>query len=115
MSLYSWLSGRERGPYYYHSDADDYSNPQCGINWGPAYEGATFVNINISETKIKDYVLTLLDEKTANMVDEVTERAIEKLKDNINMTVEAAVAQSFIEISEETVQQIIDEEKERES
>lgn len=91
MSLYTWLNNngyRDNNypleKYQYRSTYEtNLSNPQCGINWRHAYEGPTFVNVNVSETydvsQIKEYVLSLLDEKTEGLAENITEAAIQKI------------------------------------
>lgn len=112
MSLYTWLNGAGG---CVRSDRVDLSNPQCGINWRYTYGGPTFVNVNISETydisQIKEYVLKLLDEKTNYLADDITTRVEEKMQNNIDLTVEAAINETFKEISEENLLSIIDEAK----
>ena len=60
-------------------------------------------NINIVETydvnEIYDYVSTLFDNKTATFIDDLTQLAIEKLRENINLTVKEAVDLAFSEIN----------------
>lgn len=60
--------------------------------------------------KIHDYVLTLLDEKTINLADAIAEAAMVQLSENINLTIEEAIAQAFEEITKEAIDQAFIEE-----
>lgn len=99
----------------HHCDIEqDYSNPQCGLGWRHAYEGPTVVNINVQETydvtQIKDYVLQLLDEKTEGLAENITEAAIQKMQNNINLTVDQAIQQAFVEMTREAIDQAFETE-----
>lgn len=106
-----YLSREDR---HYCGIEKDLSNPQCGLNLRYAYEGPTFVNINVQETydvtQIKDYVLQLLDEKTEGLAENITEAAIQKMQNDINLTVDQAIQQTFVEMTREAIDQAFETE-----
>lgn len=123
MSLYTWLNTHsteyshppyDKDKYLRYPHELDLSNPQCGLGWRHAYEGPTVVNINVQETydvtQIKDYVLQLLDEKTEGLAENITEAAIQKMQNDINLTVDQAIQQAFVEMTREAIDQAFETE-----
>ena len=113
IGLYAWLGGGPEGRLHYSTEERDFSTPMRSISWRAT--PPTFVTYNVTETydpqEIRDYVLGLLNDSTSDIVDNITAQVIERMKDNINLTVEEALAETMIAISEPHLDTLIEEAK----
>lgn len=90
--------------YPHYSTELDNSNPRYPTtNWRVTPPTFVTYNVNLVETydvqEIRDYVLNLVDQKTAQFIDDVTTLALDKMKDNINISVAEAVEEAFNDIT----------------
>ena len=111
--IYPWAAGEPEGRPHYSTEEYDFSTPSRAVSWNVT--PPTFIKFNITETydvqEIKDYVLELLHGSTSEIVDEIAEQVIERMKNNINLTVQEALAETMIAISEPHLDQLIEEAK----
>ena len=92
----------ETYPHYYVEP--DNSNPRYPTtNWRVTPPTFVTYNVNLVETynvqEIRDYVLQLLSDKTVELIDGVTALAVDKMKENINISVSEAVEEAFNDIA----------------
>ena len=88
---------------HYNTELDN-SNPRYPTtNWRVTPPTFVTYNVNLVETydvqEIRDYVLNLVDNKTAQFVDDVTTLALNKMKENINISVAEAIEEAFNDIT----------------
>ena len=88
---------------HYNTELDN-SNPRYPTtNWRVTPPTFVTYNVNLVETydvqEIRDYVLNLVDHKTAEFIDNVTTLALDKMKDNINISVAEAVEEAFNDVT----------------
>lgn len=107
MSLYTWLSSEGRSPL--EIDRFDYSTPMGAtphtiIN----YNYNVVSNYNTDE--IKDYIQTMINEKTQNYSDQIYEMVMEKLNNNFDTDVRQIIDDVFKEISLEQIDEFFSRE-----
>lgn len=90
--------------YPHYNTEPDNSNPRYPTtNWRVTPPTFVTYNVNLVETydvqEIRDYVLNLVDHKTAEFIDNVTTLALDKMKDNINISVAEAVEEAFNDVT----------------
>ena len=100
MSREQYFSAEGTAHYAYDA-MYEYSSPRGLVHTPPRIN----ITYNITETydidQIKEYILSLLDEKTIDLIDEITEQVISRMEENTNLTVERAIAETFIELTQE--------------
>ena len=107
MSLYTWLSSERRSPL--EIDRFDYSTamgttPQTIIS----YNYNVVSNYNTDE--IKDYIQTMINEKTQNYSDQIYEMVMERLNNNFDTDVRQIIDDIFKEISLEQIDEFFSRE-----
>lgn len=100
MSLYTWLSSEGRSPL--EIDRFDCSTPmratpQTIVN----YNYNVVSNYNTDE--IRDYIQTMISEKTQNYSDQIYEMVVQRLNDSFDTDVRQIIDDVFKEISLEQI------------
>ena len=110
---YGWAAGEVEGRPHYGTEERDLSNPNYVASWN--ITPPTFIKFNITETydvqQIKDYVLNLLHNSTGEIIDGVVEQVVERMRNNINLTVQEALEETLIAINEPYLNELIEEAK----
>ena len=99
MSLYNYLSSEGR-PHY--NTERDFSNPRY-VDW--IIIPPTFIAYNTFTKKIenidevKDYLSKLFNDKTEDFTNQVLELALNKMKDDLNLSIKEAIELALDEIT----------------
>ena len=99
MSLYNYLSSEGR-PHY--NTERDFSNPRY-VDW--IIIPPTFVSYNTFTKKIenidevKDYLSKLFNDKTEDFINQVLELALNKMKNDLDLSIKEAIELAIDEIT----------------
>lgn len=99
MSLYNYLSSEGR-PHY--NTERDFSNPRY-VDWvitPPAFFSCnTFIKKIENIDEVKDYLSKLFNDKTEDFTNQVLELALNKMRDNLNLSIKEAIELVIDEIT----------------